>query len=109
MNNEDFLEHLTELFRDSKTKGSVYLGQKRLTKDGPDSVLHSQQAPYSIIFRASNGRSTREKQTKRSARQHYTTVVEPKNVAKFWLGYTEAIKKGASGLRKKEKKKAKKN
>jgi len=110
VSNDEFLAQLSLLFKDAKAEGSVHLGQKRLAKDGPDSVLHAKQAPYALVFRASNGRSTRGKSSgKHASRSHCSTIVNPENLGEFWRRYSESIKKGAAGLRKKEKKKAKKN
>lgn len=96
--NDEFIERLRELFEDSRIKGSVYLEQKRLARTGPDCDLHATQSPYPLVFRATNG--AREK----ANRKKVSTVVEAENLVQFWSLYTEALKKGAAGLRKKEKK-----
>lgn len=100
--NDEFIEQLRELFEHSKTKGSVYLEQKRLSRTGPDYDLHATQSPYPLVFRATNG--AREK----ASRKKVSTVVEAAHLAQFWPLYTEALKRGAAGLRKKEKKEKRK-
>lgn len=101
--NEAFVQKVRDLLEVSKGgKGSVYFEQKRLTKTGADTILHSTSAPYPLIFRVTNGARKRED------RVAVSTVVEAKELQKFWLEFSEAIKKGAAGLRKKDKKKDKK-
>lgn len=101
--NDAFVKKVKDLLEVSKSgKGSVYFEQKRLAKTGADSILHSTSAPYPLLFRASNGARRRED------RVAVSTVVEAAELQKFWLEFAEAVKKGAAGLRKKEKKKDKK-
>lgn len=54
---------------------------------------------YSIIFRATDGEKDKKK------RRKISTVVDPKNLDQFWQKYTEVVKGGMGGLRKKDKKK----
>jgi signal recognition particle subunit SRP14 len=56
---------------------------------------------YSVLFRATDGDSDKKKKIKLS------TVVAPQDLDNFWISYTEVVKTGMSGLRKKEKKKKK--
>lgn len=101
VDNTAFFKQLGELLNSSKTQGSVYLEQKRLTKTGPDSTLHETKSPYPLIFRATNG------VPKSQQRISLSTVVEVNDLPNFWQTYSEALKKGTPGLRKKDKKKKK--
>lgn len=58
-------------------------------------------ATYSLIFRASNGSADKKKKIK------ITTVVEAGKLDTFWKRYSEVVKGGVTGLKKKDKKKAK--
>lgn len=68
----------------------------------PEEVVKGEnKGPYSIIFRATDGKTDKSKKTKIS------TVVDPQSLEEFWGLYTERVKSGMSGLRKKDKKKQK--
>jgi signal recognition particle subunit SRP14 len=64
-------------------------------------VVDSQQGPFSILFRASNGDG------KKTSKIKLSTVVTPDGLEGFWASYTETVKTGMGGLRKKDKKKKK--
>ncbi|CAN6660670.1 signal recognition particle subunit Srp14p [Trichomonascus vanleenenianus] len=103
LSNDEFLVKLKELFAASEQAGSVYLHQKRLT-DKTDELLkedgiENENGSYSVLFRATDGKSDKK------VRQKISTVVVPGDLEKFWEGYTEAVKSGMGGLRKKDKKK----
>jgi Signal recognition particle 14kD protein len=69
----------------------------------PEEVVENENAgPYSLLFRATDGKTDKSKRVKIS------TVVDPQSLEQFWSLYTECVKTGMSGLRKKEKKKQKK-
>lgn len=102
LDNEQFLSTLAVLLKTSNEQGSVYLEQKRLTKTGADSVIDATTAPYPLLFRATDGAKTKSKRVKIS------TIVSPDNLDQFWQGYTEALKSGMAGLRRKDKKKQRK-
>lgn len=54
---------------------------------------------YKILLRATDGKSDKNERTKIS------THVDPESLPEFWLKYTEVVKAGMTGLRKKDKKK----
>lgn len=57
---------------------------------------------YPLLFRATNGNSDKTKKIK------FTTVVNVQDLDSFWVQYTEVVKAGMSGLKKKDKKKKQK-
>lgn len=57
---------------------------------------------FALLFRATNGSSDKRKKVK------YTTVVSSEDLDNFWIQYTEVVKTGMSGLKKKDKKKKQK-
>lgn len=52
-----------------------------------------------MLFRATDGKSDKTK------KQKLSTVVESSDLDSFWVKYTEVVKSGMGGLRKKDKKK----
>ncbi|KAF5210603.1 putative signal recognition particle subunit [Clavispora lusitaniae] len=115
LNNTDFLSKISNVLEVNDGKSSVYLTQKRLVQSlEPSSpstlddlssnvVEHPREFPsnhqrYPILIRFTNG----DKKNK------WSTVVEHENLDTFWTEYTQILKSGFVGLRKKEKKKAKK-
>ncbi|PRT54723.1 Signal recognition particle protein [Wickerhamiella sorbophila] len=102
LDNERFLSTLAVLLKTSSEQGSVYLEQKRLIKTGPDTVIDATDAPYPLLFRATDGAKTKAKRVKIS------TIVSPKDLDQFWQNYTDALKSGMAGLRRKDKKKQRK-
>lgn len=102
LDNQQFLSTLADLLKTSNELGSVYLEQKRLTKTGADTVLDATSAPYPVLFRATDGAKTKAKRVKIS------TIVTSEDLDNFWTGYTDALKAGMAGLRRKDKKKQRK-
>ncbi|KAK9470126.1 signal recognition particle, SRP9/SRP14 subunit [Dipodascopsis tothii] len=111
VSNEQFLAKVEELFKQQSEQGSVFLQQKRLTPHDDverstgtanldDQLPAAQSATYSVLFRVTDG--SRDKATKKK----YTTVVAPADLDEYWKKYSEAVKAGLIGLKKKEKKKA---
>jgi signal recognition particle subunit SRP14 len=70
---------------------------KDITNVGLEDIK-SPEKPYAILFKATDGLSDKKKRVKIS------TVVDADELTKFWMSYTELMKIGMSGLRKKEKK-----
>ena len=101
--NDEFCTGLRTLLDAATSEGSVYLEQKRLLRTGPDADLHATQRPFPLVFRATNGAPK-----KSGNRKSLSTVVDAESLPGFWQAYTDTLKKGAVGLQKKEKKKAKK-
>ncbi|KAK0101490.1 hypothetical protein ONS95_006660 [Cadophora gregata] len=117
LSNDDFFLRLSELFdeRRQKDHGSIYLTQKRMTY-GEDTDVSSPEAtseapfpdqnppqPLPIIIRATNGKSkaNRDKKVKLS------TIVEVIALEGFFAKYAEVCKLGMSGLKKRDRSKAK--
>lgn len=70
----------------------------------PEEVVENENSgPYSLLFRATDGKTDKSKRIKIS------TVVDPQSLEEFWGLYTDCIKSGMSGLKKKDKKKQKKD
>lgn len=57
---------------------------------------------HSLLFRATDGNSNKNNKVK------FTTVVSADDIENFWIKYTEVIKGGMTGLKKKDKKKKQK-
>lgn len=98
VDNQEFFKRLEALFEQSKTEGSVYLVQKRLTP----AAIEPEKTTHPLIFRASNGLKDKTK------RVSVSTVVNEADLVSFWQQYSEALKHGSSGLKKKDKKNKKK-
>lgn len=117
LNNSDFLTSVSELLTKNQGKSSVYLTQKRLKpsldveesseiNDLSLNVLPTTefgtQQHFPVLIRVSmNGKNS--KKTKLS------TVIEVDRLDEFWSEYSQIIKSGFVGLKKKDKKKSKKN
>ncbi|KAK9385623.1 signal recognition particle 14kD protein-domain-containing protein [Lipomyces mesembrius] len=112
LSNDEFLSQLGELFKRQQGSGTVFLQQKRLTEFDPVENRHnprpadftdieSHGKTYPLIFRASNGASDKSKKIKHS------TVVEADKLEAFWKKYSDVVKGGVTGLKKKDKKKTK--
>lgn len=118
-----FFKEVTNLLTKSGGKSSIYLTQKRLSYNvdaeiegtaplsdlskGVDPVLHASTPDvkkYPILIRVTDGNKDK------SAKIKLSTVVEPENLDAFWNEYTNVLKTGFVGLKKKakSKKKAKK-
>lgn len=116
LNNTEFISQVNTILTSNNGKSSLYLTQKRLTvplETSPNApitdlssnvVEHSSayatnDQKYPVLIRVTLG----EKKSKIS------TVVEPENLDTFWTEYTQVLKTGFVGLKRKEKKKAKKS
>lgn len=104
LNNNEFVQKVGDLLTENNGKSSVYLTQKRLSPaldlEESTEVTESQQFP--ILIRISMNSSDEKNKVKLS------TVVETENLDQFWSDYSQAIKSGFIGLKKKDKKKSKK-
>lgn len=58
--------------------------------------------PFALLFRATNGDRDKTKKVKIS------TTVDSSELEEFWQKYTDVVKVGMSGLKKKDKKRQKK-
>lgn len=116
LNNTEFLAKVTDVLTSNEGKSSVYFTQKRLSltlepatpnniNDLSSNVVdHPKEFPtnttsYPVLIRFTLG----DKKSKVS------TVIEPEDLDKFWSEYAQILKTGFVGLKKKEKKKAKKS
>lgn len=116
LNNTEFISKVSELLASNEGQSSVYFTQKRLSvplekepienvKDLSTNVVEHPAAytkntqTYPVLIRATLGK----KESKIS------TVVEATNLDTFWLEYAQVLKTGFIGLKRKEKKKAKKS
>lgn len=115
---------MTKLLTNNGGKSSLYITQKRfsynieneITSPGEFSdlskdvkpVLHAQEInsqnskKYPILVRVTDGNKSKSSKVKLS------TIVEPAQLDAFWNEYTNVLKAGFVGLKKKSKKKSKK-
>ncbi|CUM62924.1 uncharacterized protein PRCAT00000484001 [Priceomyces carsonii] len=121
MNRTEFITELTSILQNNEGKSSVYLTQKRLSDallvDDETSIhdlssnvisenneFKENTEKYSILIRVSmNTKAKKQPKVKLS------TVVDVDNLEVFWNEYSQALKAGFMGLKKKEKKKVKKS
>ncbi len=68
----------------------------------PNSTIKKSTKSYPILIRITDGNSDKSKKKK------YSTTVDSEHLGKFWKEYSQVIKTGATGLKKKEKSKKKK-
>ena len=118
ISNAEYLSKVGSLLQASQsTRSSVYFTQKRLLPydsiDGKQPIhdindplitgeLKKDTEKYSVLLRATNGSSKKEKKIKLS------TVVKSDDLDQFWKDYSVTLKSGMTGLKKKDKKKNKK-
>ncbi|KAG9231426.1 signal recognition particle 14kD protein-domain-containing protein [Amylocarpus encephaloides] len=112
LNNDDFFHKLSDLF-ESTTHSSIYLTQKRMTYGAevpnpgsdtkfPDATLPE---PTSIVIRASNGENKQGR--KEGKKVKLSTIVEADALAGFFAKYADVCKSRMSGLKKRDRSKAK--
>lgn len=111
LNNTEFIARVGDLLTLNDGKSSVYFTQKRLSVPldkapldqvndlSSNTVEHpsnfkTNTDTYPVLLRVTQG----PKESKIS------TVVEPENLDLFWLEYTQVLKTGMVGLKKREKK-----
>ncbi|KUJ10612.1 signal recognition particle, SRP9/SRP14 subunit [Mollisia scopiformis] len=117
LSNDDFFLRLSELFdeRRQKNHGSIHLTQKRMSY-GADGDVESPEPstaqpfpdltpskPLPIIIRATNGKS----KEKRDKKVKLSTIVDVDALEGFYSKYAEVCKLGMSGLKKRDRSKAK--
>lgn len=66
-------------------------------------IITNPTQEYPILIRITDGNSDKTKKIKIS------TVVKPNELGRFWTRYSNVVKSGVSGLKKKDKKKKKKS
>ncbi|VEU20664.1 DEKNAAC101562 [Brettanomyces naardenensis] len=117
LQNDEFLKQISSLLEKNAGKSSIYITQKRLShdieaeigtepfddiqKDVKPTVFKSitSTKQYPVLVRVTDGDKDKKKKVKLS------TVVRPEDLDKFWLQYTNILKAGFPGLKKKSKKK----
>lgn len=118
LDNAEFLKQVEAILATNGGKSSVYLTQKRLSVDEVAGVtdlstnvvqyngeVQPNASTYPVLVRISlNGKVRKDKKDKLKL----STVVETAQLEGFWTDYSQVIKNGFIGLKRKEKKKAKK-
>ncbi|KAI7818531.1 signal recognition particle, SRP9/SRP14 subunit [Gamsiella multidivaricata] len=114
LDNDKFLTKMAKAFEDSKTARTVYLTMKRHSystkkireaeeaseKATGDTVMKAdaQDKEYSTLIRLTSGTKTK-----------LSTLVQPQDLDRFMVQYTNIIKINMDALKKKERKKAAKS
>jgi len=99
LKNDAFLMELTRMFAKGKTSGSVEMTMKRYdgrTKPKPRDGSVAEVSEYKCLVRA------------RLASKKISTVINHKDVTKFQMAYGNLLKGSMDGLKKKDKKSARK-
>ncbi|KAK3600914.1 hypothetical protein CHS0354_013294 [Potamilus streckersoni] len=99
LENDSFLTELTKLFQKGKASGSVQITMKRYdgrTKPKPRKGNVAEPSEYKCLIRATLGN------------KKISTVVSQKDVNRFQMAYANLLKGNMDGLKKKDKKTAKK-
>ncbi|KAF2218528.1 signal recognition particle, SRP14 subunit [Elsinoe ampelina] len=123
LSHDEFFTKLSALLssRTQEGHGSVWLTQKRLSHDTleqPDPVKVADDPlwdthppnPLPIIIRATDGKSTIDKESKKKNRDkvRLSTVVQPDDLEAFYTRYAETCKAGMTALKKRDRSKRKK-
>ncbi|CAO3570928.1 unnamed protein product [Mortierella alpina] len=104
LDNDKFLTKMAKAFEESRTSNSVYLTMKRhdystkkirAAEQEKDMDLDEQSKEYPTLIRLQAGTKTK-----------YTTLVQPHDLERFMVQYTNIIKISMDALKKKERKKA---
>ncbi|KAI0082331.1 signal recognition particle, SRP9/SRP14 subunit [Panus rudis PR-1116 ss-1] len=98
VDNETFCKQLAALFESTNASGSIWLTHKRLTHDGEDLTLSSENddTEYPCLIRATNGKDI-----------NFSTKVQPNQLEQFHSLYGTLLKSSMSSLRKRDKKREK--
>ncbi|EJP61026.1 hypothetical protein BB8028_0002g10100 [Beauveria bassiana] len=113
LSHDQFFEKLNELFgaRKGSDHGAIYLTQKRLTHNSDSEHLTADgdfedrhpSKPIPVIVRATNGKSKRAKTSKIKL----STVIQPHDLASFYVRYAEVCKAGMAALKPRDRSKNK--
>ncbi|EED18821.1 signal recognition particle 14kD protein, putative [Talaromyces stipitatus ATCC 10500] len=110
LSNDEFFASLTNLFTNTtqKTKGSIYLTQKRL----PSSFSDQSTPEGSILVRATDGRTqnpnprdskdSKVSKKKVAPKVKISTVVSPADLELFFVRYADVCKAGMVALKKRD-------
>ncbi|CAL1694695.1 unnamed protein product [Somion occarium] len=97
VDNDTFFKQLAALFEATKNTGSIWLTHKRLTYDGEDARMATDDAAeYPCLVRATNGKEIK-----------ISTRVEPGGLDQFHSKYGTLLKTSMTSLRKRDKKREK--
>ncbi|EPT03411.1 signal recognition particle SRP9/SRP14 subunit, partial [Fomitopsis schrenkii] len=99
VDNQTFFQRLTALLESSKESGSIWLTHKRLTYDGEDAHMSSEDdstKEYPCLVRVTDGDETK-----------FSTKVEPGQLETFHTTYGALLKSSMTTLRKRDKKREK--
>ncbi|KAI1006144.1 hypothetical protein K3495_g2077 [Podosphaera aphanis] len=108
LDHDDFFARLAALFnaRRQSDHGSIFLTQKRMSYEN-DEIQEASAAPPSkpmpIIIRATDGNSKDQKKDK----VKLSTIVESDALEPFFVRYGEVCKAGMTGMKKRDRSKAK--
>ncbi|RCK58814.1 Signal recognition particle subunit SRP14 [Candida viswanathii] len=117
LDNAQFMKELTKLVQNNNGKSSIYLTQKRLTSDPqPNDLPHNVIPPtdedkpanettYPLLVRVAMNSSDNKKEKQNKVK--ISTVVENNQLDQFWADYVQVLKNGFIGLKKKDKRRAK--
>ncbi|KAJ7194733.1 signal recognition particle, SRP9/SRP14 subunit [Mycena pura] len=101
LDQDSFLQRLTELFDSSKEHGSIWLTHKRLIHDGEDVAMSQADGAqdtreYPCLIRVTDGGAAK-----------FSTRVSSSELEKFHTAYGTLLKASMTTLRKRDKKKEK--
>ncbi|OSD00865.1 signal recognition particle, SRP9/SRP14 subunit [Trametes coccinea BRFM310] len=98
VDNETFYKQLSALFEASEKSGSIWLTHKRLTYEGGDVHMSSEDdtKEYPCLIRVTDGKEAK-----------FSTVVHPAELDKFHAAYGALLKASMTKLRKRDKKREK--
>ncbi|KAJ9314786.1 hypothetical protein DTO271D3_5032 [Paecilomyces variotii] len=111
LNHDEFFSSLTNLLTTAtqKSRGSVYLTQKRLPSNNSSSDDSSAPSQSSILIRATDGNTNAanpKSKTKSRGDAHpkvkLATVVAPEDIEAFYVRYAEVCKAGMVGMKKRD-------
>ncbi|CAH0036976.1 unnamed protein product [Clonostachys solani] len=113
LSQSEFFDRLEKLFSQRKggDHGAIHLSQKRL-KNTEDTAMPSADEPFpdlnttephSIVIRASNGKSNKE----RDSKVRISTVVKPEDLEEFYTRYADICKTGMTALKPRDRNKKK--
>ncbi|KAL1962312.1 hypothetical protein VTN77DRAFT_9803 [Rasamsonia byssochlamydoides] len=119
LSNDEFFSSLSTLLStvSQKSRGSVYLSQKRLSSSPSNSSSTEEGSsfvPGSILIRATDGKTSNpnpksggDSSKAKAAKVKISTIVAPNDLEAFYARYAEVCKAGMVGLKKRDRKKGK--
>ncbi|KAF9434420.1 hypothetical protein BGZ76_008052 [Entomortierella beljakovae] len=97
VDNDKFLTRMAKAFEDSKTVKSIRAAEEAVEKVAGDTVMETddKDKEYATVVRLASGTKTK-----------FSTLVQPHDLERFMVQYTNIIKINMDALKKKERKKA---